>query len=91
MMIDMNIEIWNIRGLNDVGKVTAVNEMLCKIKPDIICLSETKKRDFSPSYLKAIASFHDFEWNWLPAFGTAGGILVGINVGMFEIFSWYKR
>jgi exonuclease III len=90
-MIDTNIEIWNIRGLNDVGKVTAVNEMLCKLKPDIICLSETKKRDFSPSYLKEIENFHDFEWNWLSAFGTAGGILVGINVGMFEIFSWYKR
>jgi hypothetical protein len=90
-MIELNMEIWKVRGLNAVGKVTAVNDVLCKNKPDIIALSATKKEDFSPGCLKAIANFHEFEWNWLPAVGTAGGILVGINLELFEIFSWYKR
>jgi hypothetical protein len=27
-------------------------------------------------------------WNWLPAIGTAGGILVGVKEDSFEIISW---
>jgi hypothetical protein len=27
-------------------------------------------------------------WNWLPAVGTAGGILVGVKEDSFEIISW---
>jgi hypothetical protein len=45
---------------------------------------KTKKEDFSLVCLKALANFHDFDWNWLPAGGTAGGILVGINLGFLR-------
>jgi exonuclease III len=58
----MNITIWNPRGLNAPGKLICVTDLLCKNKPDIIALSETKKEDFSPAYLKSIANFHVFEW-----------------------------
>jgi exonuclease III len=91
MMMMFNAEIWNVRGLNVDGKITAVSDTLKKYCPDTIALSETKKEDFSPGCLKSLANFHDFEWNWLPAIGTAGGILVGVNLGKFEIFSWYKK
>jgi exonuclease III len=86
----MNIAIWNSRGLNAPGKITCANDFLIKHKPDIIDLSETKREDFSPACLRSIAYFHDFEWSWLPAKDTAGGILVGVNLDLFEIFSWYK-
>jgi hypothetical protein len=86
----MNNVIWKPRGLNAPGKLVCVNDLLCKNKPDIIALSETKKEDYSPACLKSIANFHVFEWCWLPAKGTAGGILVGVNLDMFNIFSWYK-
>jgi hypothetical protein len=29
-----------------------------------------------------------YTWNWLPAIGTAGGILVGVKEDIFEIISW---
>jgi exonuclease III len=80
MMMMFNAEIWNVRGLNANGKITTVSDMLKKYCPDTIALSETKKEDFSPGCLKSLANFHDFEWNWLRAIGTAGGILVGINL-----------
>jgi hypothetical protein len=86
----MDIAIWNIRGLNAHDKTTCVSDFLAKHKPDIITLSKTKKNDFSPSCLRDIANFHEFEWNWLSSKGTAGGILVGINLNMFEKNSWYK-
>jgi hypothetical protein len=91
MMMMFNAEIWNVRGLNADGKITTVSDMLKKYCPDTIALSETKKEDFSPGCLKSLANFHDFEWNWLRAIGTAGGILVGINLEKFEILSWYKK
>ena len=87
----MNIVIWNPRGLNGPGRVLSVNEFMCKHRPDIIALSETKKEDFSPACLKSIANFHIFEWTWLPAKGTAGGILVGVNLDMFDIFLGIKE
>jgi hypothetical protein len=29
-----------------------------------------------------------YTWNWLPAVGTAGGILVGVKEDSFEVISW---
>jgi hypothetical protein len=29
-----------------------------------------------------------YTWNWLPAIGTAGGILVGVKEDNFEVISW---
>ena len=47
-----------------------------------------KKKTISDSYLKSIVGNRMFEWNSLPAVGTAGGILVGVDVDFFEIISW---
>jgi hypothetical protein len=44
-----------------------------------------KKEKFSKSFLKIILGKRNFEWNFLPAVGTAGGILVGINSDIFEV------
>jgi hypothetical protein len=30
----------------------------------------------------------NFGWNFVPACGTAGGILVGVNSDVFEVISW---
>jgi hypothetical protein len=43
MMMRFNIEIWNVRGLNAEGKITAVSDALKKSYPDIIALSENKE------------------------------------------------
>jgi hypothetical protein len=29
-----------------------------------------------------------YVWNWLPAVGTAGGILVGVKEDSFEVIYW---
>ena len=34
---------------------------------------------FSDSYLDSISLNRPYEWNYLPAVGTAGGILVGVD------------
>lgn len=47
--------IWNVRGLNDPTKVRKVSELIKVHYSAIIALSETKKVDFSPSFLQNFA------------------------------------
>ena len=54
---------------------------------DYIGFHETKKDSFSKSYLKSLLGNRDFARSYLPAIGSAGGILVGINCELFEIMS----
>lgn len=45
---------------------------------------ETKKQSFTEAFLYSASS----NFNWLPAVGTAGGILVGFKESLFDIISW---
>ena len=80
--------IWNSRGLNRDDKLTRVHDLLHDHHPDFIGLSETKKEDFTPAQLKILDPFDIYEWKWLPANRTAGGILLGVNSDMFDVLSW---
>ena len=33
----------------------------------------------------------NFAWNYLPTVGSAGGILVGVNLDLFEVIAWDIR
>ena len=79
--------IWNSRGLNRADKLERVHDLYKDHHPDFIAFSETKKEDFTPSQLKKLDPHDVFEWHWLPAKKTAGGILVGIHVDSFEVLS----
>lgn len=84
----MQFIIWNVRGLNDPKKVKRLSELLRVHHPAIISLSETKKMDFSPSFLETLVCFGDFVWHHIPSVGTAGGILLGIDLNTFELIKW---
>jgi exonuclease III len=45
----MNLRIvsWNVRGTNDVGKRSSINNLLKSWKPDVVCLQETKMESIS--------------------------------------------
>ena len=51
----------------------------------LVCRKQ-KKESFEDSFLNHVNS--DFIWNFLPAQGTAGGILVGLNSRKFEALAW---
>jgi hypothetical protein len=53
---------------------------------DFVGLQETTKQNFHDSFLNYI--HRDFAWRYLPADGTAGGILVGFNQRKFEVLAW---
>lgn len=77
---------WNVRGLNKEGRLQCITDFVNENKLDFVGLQETKKESFTDSFLKYV--HRDYSWKALPAVGTAGGILVGVNSNKFEVLSW---
>ena len=84
----MNSLGWNIRGIDAPGRKNHIIDTLAKTHATIVSFQETKKESFSQSYLDSISLNKPFAWNFLPAVGTAGGILVGIDTNFFEVLAW---
>ena len=56
--------------------------------PSVVGFQETKKESFSDSYLKSLSVVCNFSWNHLPSQGTAGGILMGVDLDIFDVVSF---
>jgi hypothetical protein len=80
--------IWNPRGLNRPEKLPRVHELIRETCPDLISFSESKKSEFTDAQLQSVDCNNMYNWNWLPAVGTGGGILVGVKENSFEIITW---
>jgi exonuclease III len=78
---------WNIRGIQAEGRKTAIIDTFSRIKPNIIGFQETKKGSVLDSYLKSLVANRLFSWFSLPAKVSVGGILVGVDLDMFDIIS----
>ena len=85
----MIVAMWNIRGLNKLGRLDYVKDLISNNNLDFVGLQETKKANFHCSVLSYIGS--NFSWNYLPATGTAGGILLGFKTSKFEVIFWDIR
>ena len=79
----------NVRGTQKKKK-NLKNYRTDKTKIILILLAskKQKKETFHYKYLDCLACGKNFEWKWLPARGSAGGILLGSNLNCFEILSW---
>jgi exonuclease III len=79
---------WNVRGLNKRGKIQCITDFINDNKLDFVGFQETKKDEFSDAFLNQVHK--DFIWHFLPADGTAGGILVGLSNKQFELIACRK-
>src|SRR3954465_7468243 len=82
---------WNSRSLSAPGRQKFISENISPLKVDYIGFQGTKKDSFSNSFLKNLLGNRNFAWNFLPSQGTAGGILVGVNLDLFDVVSWDIR
>jgi exonuclease III len=81
----MKLLFWNIRGWGQKDRRRQVNEFTNKEKADFVGLQETLKEDFSDKELKQVGGRYEFVWNWLPAEGHSGGILLGVKQDVVEV------
>jgi hypothetical protein len=79
---------WNPRGFGKPGRSKTIADVINNNKIDFVGFQETKKEQISNSFLKAISGSCDFNWHYLPAKGTAGGILVGFKADLFEVLDY---
>jgi exonuclease III len=57
---------------------------------DILGLQETVKQDFLTAELQSLERGDHFNWNWVPANGQSGGMLLGFRDECFEVGTWRK-
>ena len=76
---------WNIRGLGKIGRLPALVSHIKESHADIIGIMETEKENFTSGYLKSLTGLAPFDWTFLPASGSAGGILVGANSDCYTL------
>jgi exonuclease III len=79
---------WNIRGLNKSGRINCLTDFIKTHKLDFVGLQETKKETFTDGFLNTVCK--GMSWNYKPAKGTSGGILVGLRTSCFTIQSWQE-
>lgn len=76
----VNVITWNVRGLGKPAKRFLVKDFLLMHYADVCCLQESKLKDISPASWREIGGNHlDQFFNFVPARGTAGGIIIGWN------------
>jgi hypothetical protein len=74
---------WNIRSLNKTGRLECLKIFIDNNSLDFVGIHETKKDAFHQSFFNCFGD--QFSWNFLPACGTAGGVLVGLRKSKFNI------
>jgi hypothetical protein len=83
----MNGMFSNSRGLGDLAKHVHIADCCRDHNLDFVALSETGRRDYSPSLHNRLSGGIDFEWVSRPPRGRSGGILVGVRADTMEILA----
>lgn len=76
---------WNSNGLGDTKKYQFLSDLTKEKGLDFMALSEIGRRAFSDSFLKNLCAGKEFLWHTKPPRGRSGGMLVGINLGTFDV------
>ncbi|XBH72101.1 hypothetical protein VPH35_099475 [Triticum aestivum] len=82
---------WNIRGLGQPGKIQCLGDFISNNHVDFLCFSETKREVIEAHILNGISGRISFDWHYLPAINTAGGILVGLKSDLFEVVGFINK
>jgi mannosylglycoprotein endo-beta-mannosidase len=72
----MRICTWNVRGLGSKRKRSVIRRLLANCGADIIILQETKKVEVDRRLVSSIWGSRFKDWVSIPAFGTAGGLVL---------------
>lgn len=75
---------WNIRGINDPKKWTAIANKIEESQCSIICLQETKRETFDSTYIKKNYPKRVNKFEFLPSIGSSGGLLVAWSEQVFS-------
>ena len=73
--MDVNLSVWNVCGLNQCARCSAIHELVMSEKVSLLCLQEEKLDVVNNSLILDMLSL-DFDYVALPVVHSCGGILV---------------
>ncbi|KAL5131043.1 hypothetical protein HKD37_12G034013 [Glycine soja] len=74
-----------VKGLGRGIKWASIRRLVGKHKIDLLCLQETKRDSLDKALCQTLWGQSDFEWEWVPAVNTAGGLLCIWNNNNFQV------
>jgi hypothetical protein len=77
--------IWNSNGFKDPKKHHFVSDTTREHNLEFIAILETGRSNFSGSFLKNLCAGKSFLWHCKAPQDRLGGILVGIDLDIFDI------
>jgi exonuclease III len=81
-----NLLVWNVHSLNASGSHKVVRELVIAKKPLLVCLQETKLHVLDDFLVMDIVGL-GFDYAYLPAEQTSGGILVAWHSAVWSSLS----
>jgi hypothetical protein len=78
---------WNKRGLADLAKRRYLKEMVREEQINFIALAETGRENFPDETLQNYCGGRDFIWHSMAPHGRSGGMLLGIDLSIYDIGS----
>nr|TKV94306.1 hypothetical protein SEVIR_9G285200v2 [Setaria viridis] len=85
--MDVNLSVWNVRGLNCRARRTAIHELVWSERVSLLCLQEAKLDVVDRTLILDMLGL-DFDYYALPAVHSCGGFLVAWDIGMFPAPHW---
>lgn len=82
--------IWNLRGFGQRDRRRQLIEYIREQHLDFVGLQETTCSSFSQVEVDSLGGAMDFQWEWIPALGRLGGILLGLNKDSFADISFSR-
>ncbi|XP_077232680.1 uncharacterized protein LOC143870057 [Tasmannia lanceolata] len=82
----MKILSWNINGLGSQEKRIQVKEVVRRMKPDLICLQETKLEVINWLVIRSLGVKADWDFVFVASSGASGDILI-----LWDKISWKKQ
>jgi exonuclease III len=84
-VFQMRGTFWNSNGFKDPKKHKFISDLTKENDLDFIALSEMRRTDFSPRFLKKMCLRRDYLWHSKVPRGRSGGMLLGVNLQFFDI------
>jgi hypothetical protein len=81
----MKVVFWNSRGLGYLAKHRFLAELVKEEQINFVAISETGRDSFPDRVLKNLCVRHDFLWHTMAPHGRSGGILLGVDLSVFEL------
>jgi hypothetical protein len=76
---------WNSHGFKDPKKRKFVSDLTKEQSLSFIAISETVRKSFTDPFLRNLCAGKNFLWHCKEPVGHAGGILMGIDLDVFDI------